>query len=150
MSVGVSDVELVALFPDVRMDHVNKYAYRGRLDRQLLINRCQDCGTWQEPPRPLCPRCWSFDVKAEPVSGRGTIYLAMFLHQGPARTGVDYSRPYPVVAVDLVEQEGLRFTSTVVGADNSAIQIGKQVELDWLERDGIPLPVFRLGAEVES
>ena len=35
---------------------------------------------------------------------------------GSAGTGVDYSTPYPVVTVELEEQAGLRFTSTVVGA----------------------------------
>jgi uncharacterized OB-fold protein len=150
MSAEVSDDELIALFPNVRVDHVNAFAYRGRLDRRLLVNRCQECGTWHEPPKPLCPRCWSFDVVAEPVSGRGTIYLVTFLHQGPAVAGVDYSQPYPVVTVDLSEQVGLRFTSTLVRAENDAIEIGKAVELDWIDRDGVPLPVFRLTEQPAS
>jgi uncharacterized OB-fold protein len=149
MPVEVSDEELVALFPDVRMDHVNKYAYRGRLNHELVINRCQSCGTWHQPPKPVCPHCWSFDIAPEPVSGRGTIYLAIFLYQGPSAAGVDYARPYPVVTVDLVEQEGLRYSSTVIGAENDAIAIGKPVELDWIVRDGAPLPVFRLAGEGE-
>jgi hypothetical protein len=78
------------------------------------------------------------------VSGTGTIHLATFLHQGPPAEGVDYSSPYPVVTVELDEQAGLRFTSTVVGATHDEITIGRRVELDWLHRSGAPLPVFRL------
>jgi uncharacterized OB-fold protein len=52
--------------------------------------------------------------------------------------------PYPVVAVELAEQEGLRFTSTVVGADNKDIYIGAPVRLAWTERNGSPMPVFEL------
>lgn len=146
--VEPSDEDLVALFRGVRLDHVNKHAYRGRLSHQLLINRCRDCGTWHEPPKPLCPACWSTAVEPTPVSGRGTIYMAIFLHQGPPAAGVDYSTPHPVVTVELEEQPGLRFTSTVVGAANDDIRIGQAVELDWIDRDGVPTPAFRLaGAE---
>jgi hypothetical protein len=78
------------------------------------------------------------------VTGDGIIYLTLFLHQGPPAEGVDYSTPYPVVTVELDEQPGLRFTSTVVGANDEAIRIGQRVGLDWIERGGVPLPVFRL------
>ena len=79
------------------------------------------------------------------MSGRGTIHLVIFLHQGPPAEGVDYDAgPHPVVTVELEEQEGLRFTSTVVDASNDDIVIGAPVELDWTERDGRPFPVFRL------
>jgi len=82
------------------------------------------------------------------VVGSGVIYLTLFLHQGPPADGVDYSTPYPVVTVELDEQPGLRFTTTVVGAHNQAIRIGERVGLDWVERGGIPLPVFRVNAEI--
>jgi uncharacterized OB-fold protein len=78
------------------------------------------------------------------VSGDGVIFMAIFLHRGPAAPGVDYQVPYPVVAVELAEQEGLRFTSTVVGADNQDIKIGTPVRLAWSERSGSPMPVFEL------
>jgi hypothetical protein len=40
----------------------------------------------------------------------------------------------------------VRFTSTVVDATNDEIRIGERVELDWIDRGGTPLPVFRLAA----
>jgi uncharacterized protein len=70
--------------------------------------------------------------------------MAIFLHQGPPAPGVDYSTPYPVVTVELEEQAGLRFTSTVVDAENDDIVIGTPVVLDWLDREGVPVPAFRL------
>ena len=69
--------------------------------------------------------------RADARQGDGAIFMAIFLHQGPPAPGVDYSVPYPVVTVELDEQPGLRFTSTVVGADNDAIRIGKPVRLGW-------------------
>ena len=142
----VSDEELVELFRGTQITHDNKEAYRGRLRRELLVNRCGDCGMWHEPPRPICPTCWSTDVVPTAVSGKGTVFMVIFLHQGPPAEGVDYSTPYPVVTVELVEQEGLRVTSTVVGSPNDEVVIGAPVELDWIERSGVPVPAFRLVA----
>jgi uncharacterized OB-fold protein len=148
MPAEMTDEELLARFPGQRIDHDNKDVYRARLERRLLVNRCGDCGLWHQPPRPICPSCWSTNVAPTEVSGRGTIYMAIFLHQGPPATGVDYSAAaHPVVTVDLDEQDGLRFTSTVVGSSNEEIAIGRRVELDWIDRDGAPLPVFRLSEE---
>lgn len=72
------------------------------------------------------------------------IFMAILLHRGPPAPGVDYSTPYPVVTVELDEQSGLRFTSTVTGADNDDIRVGSAVRLDWSDRLGAPMPVFAL------
>lgn len=140
----ISDEALVERFPGQPITHDNAEHYRGRLDHRLLLGKCRSCGHWHSPPKPVCPQCWSFDVESAPVSGDGTIYMAIFLHQGPPAPGVDYSVPYPVVTVELDEQPGLRFTATVVGADNDAIRIGARVRLNWIEREGMPVPVFEL------
>jgi len=140
----ISDEDLVSRFADPALDHDTAAHFRGRLGRRLLLNRCAACGTWHHPPKPICAACWSTDVVADEVSGAGTIHLAIFLHQGPPVDGVDYTVPYPVITVELDEQPGLRFTSTIIGAPNEAIRIGERVRLDWMERRGNPVPVFRL------
>ena len=140
----MSDEELLSLFSGYGVTRDSAAHFRGRLRHELLLNRCEDCGLWRHPPRPLCPGCWSCSVTPTQVEGDGAIALAIFLHQGPPAEGVTYEVPHPVVSVDLDEQPGLRFTSTVVGADNKQIAIGRRVRLDWIDRGGIPLPVFRL------
>ncbi|MER5628418.1 zinc ribbon domain-containing protein [Streptosporangium sp. NPDC002544] len=139
----VSDRELLERLPGFLILHDNKEFYRGWLRRELVMNRCQDCGNWQHPPRPVCPECWSQDVRATPVSGKGVIHTLIWLRQGPPAPDVDYSTPHPVAMVELVEQPGLRFTSTVTGVTQDDIAIGSPVELAWIERHGEPFPVFR-------
>jgi uncharacterized OB-fold protein len=143
-SAAAADEELLALFPGYPLDHDTAPHFRGWLEHRLLINRCADCGTWHHPPRPVCPSCLSTEVVPTDVSGRGTIFMVVFLHQGPPAEGVDYSTPYPVVTVELEEQPGLRYTSTVAGSPNGDIEIGRRVALAWTERGGAPLPVFHL------
>jgi uncharacterized OB-fold protein len=140
---AVSDEQLVALFPGELLSWDNSSHYRARLHRQLVVNRCSTCGVWHQPARPICPSCWSSDVVATPVSGRGTIHLLVWLHQGPPTAGVEYTHPYPVVVVELDEQPGLRVTGTVKDTAHQAFGIGSRVELDWGERSGVPLAMWR-------
>ena len=139
----VTDAQLVEMFSYLRVDRDSRDFYRGWLDHELRVNRCRACGRWHHPARPMCPSCWSWDVVPTAVGGRGRVHLLMLLHQGPPAPGVDYSAgPYPVVTVELEEQPGLRFTSTVVGCAASEVVIGMPVRLAWTERHGAPFPVF--------
>ncbi|MEQ8841063.1 MAG: zinc ribbon domain-containing protein [Acidimicrobiales bacterium] len=138
------DQQLIDRFGGHGINRDNAAHFRGRLERRLLMSRCGDCGRWQHPSRPMCPDCWSWNMTPEEVSGRGTIHLLMELHQGPPAEGVDYRDGHPVVTVELEEQPALRFTSTVT-ADfpDDDLEIGAPVELEWIDRDGTPMPVFR-------
>jgi uncharacterized protein len=139
----ISDAELLDRFPDTRIDHDTKEFYRGWLEHRLLLNRCGACGLWHHPIKPMCPSCWSFDVHPTQVSGRGTVHLLVKLHQGPPTEGIDYTGGYPIAAVELVEQPGLRYTSTVIGVPAGDVHVGMAVELAWIDRHGAPFPVFR-------
>ena len=140
----IGDAELVERFAHVRVNHDTKGHYRGWLARELRLNRCRDCGWWHHPSKPVCPRCWSSAVEPTAVSGRGTLHLLIWLHQGPPAPGVDYaSGPHPIATVQLEEQEGLRFTSTIVDCPRERIEIGMPLELAWTERYGAPFPAFR-------
>jgi uncharacterized protein len=142
----ISDRDLLDAFPDTLINYDNKEFYRGWLEHRLLLNRCEDCGRWHHPPRPMCPDCWSRNVVPTEVSGRGSVYLLIKLHQGAPAPDVDYSTPHPVATVELVEQEGLRYTSTVVNCPLEEIRIGRPVRLTWIERWGAPYPVFEPSA----
>lgn len=144
-TADLGDLELVEAYAPLVVDRDTADLYRGWLARELRVARCDACGHRFLPPRPVCPQCWSEDVGTVAVSGRGTIHLCVLLHQGPPAPGVDYARgPHPVVTVELDEQPGLRCTSTVVGTPAADLAIGQRVALDWIERGGVPFPVFRV------
>lgn len=144
---AITDAELLGRFPDTWINHDNKEFYRGWLGQRLLLNRCGDCGYWQHPPKPVCRACWSDNVHATEVSGQGAVHLLIRLHQGPPAPGVDYAQPLPVATVELAEQEGLRYTSTVINCPPGQLRIGLPVRLTWTERYGAPYPVFEPLAE---
>ena len=140
---AISDAELMRRLAHLPVERDTAEHYRGYLRRELVMNRCADCRRWHHPMRPMCPACWSWKVDPTAVSGRGIVHLIVELHQGPPADGVDYAQPHPVVTVELEEQVGLRFTSTIVGCAAADVRIGAPVELGWIERNGSPYPAFR-------
>jgi uncharacterized OB-fold protein len=141
--MAFSDEQVLARFPNEGIDQDNVAFYRGLLAGELRINRCGDCGEWHMPHRAVCPRCWSGNVIATKVSGRGTVHLLTFLHLGAPAPGVDYAKGHPVATVELAEQQGLRFTAALVNCERREMQIGLPVELSFIERDGCPVPAFQ-------
>jgi uncharacterized OB-fold protein len=140
----VSDDDVFKRFPDVLITYDNIEHYRGLLQRRLLINRCDDCGYWVYPHRPLCPRCWSWSVTPTEVSGRGHVYLFTGVKQTRANDQAAQRQGAVVlIGVELAEQPGLRYLSTVDAIAFADLRHDMPVELTWTERDGLAVPAFR-------
>ncbi len=137
----ITDEELLAALPHTYVSHDNKEYYRSILNRRLCANHCQDCARWHHPPRPICPDCLSWNVELRELQGHGTVALLTWIHQGP---NVVDGRPYPIIAVELDEQEGLRVSATIVAVDTQDEILGSRVRLTWIEREGVPLPAFTI------
>jgi uncharacterized OB-fold protein len=84
-------------------------------------------------------------VAPTPISGNGRISLLTFFYMGPPAEDVDYDSPYPLAAVELAEQPGLRVTATIVNCAKGDIEPGLPVRLTWIERAGNPFPAFEPG-----
>lgn len=132
-------------FPDVLIDHDNKYYYQGLLNQRLILNRCADCGAWHaEPLRAICSKCHSWNISHEPVSGAGYVYMLTLLHQGPAVEGVSYSPPLPLAVIELDEQKGLRVAGMLLGEAADFSAIGRRVRLVWSAGQVAPRLAFSI------
>lgn len=105
----------------------------------LNIHRCGACQRWFHPPAPICPRCASFDVAPQPVSGAGTV--ASFTINQQAWTA-ELTQACVVAIVDLAEQPGLRLLSNVVGAAPEQVHIGMDVQVRFEQHEDVWLPLF--------
>jgi uncharacterized OB-fold protein len=132
--------ELLERYPWGAIDHDNKQQWRGFIDRQLLVNRCLTCGHWFDPPRPMCPKCWSLEVAPSAVSGRGRVLWFTLMFQGAP--GATPESPLPLAVVELEEQAGLRVDAAVVGCDPAEVRCDMEVELTWTGEDDAPIPAF--------
>ncbi|HEY3673163.1 MAG TPA: Zn-ribbon domain-containing OB-fold protein [Acidimicrobiia bacterium] len=106
---------------------------------RLVAQRCAACGRLRHPPRPMCPECNSLEVEVVELSGRGVVYSYALLHH-PQHPAFEY--PVPAVLVDL--DEGIRIVSNVVGVEPGDIRIGLPVHVEFVPTDGEhQVPVFR-------
>ena len=114
--------------------------WTGGAQRQLLILWCAACGRWVHPPREACPGCGG-PLAPRAASGRGTVFT-FTVNRHPFNPAVPV--PYVVAIVELEEQEGLRFTTNIVGCDPEAVRIGLPVQVDFEPAGEAWAPVFRL------
>ncbi len=137
----IDDFTVFELYPGIQITHDNVEHYRALAERRLVINRCQGCGWWIYPHRPLCPECWSWSVKPEEVSGFGTVFMFTLLHQLRDPQSM-IAEPLNVAAVELVEQKGMRYLARIVNCEPQDIVHDMPVRLTWIEQGNLEWPAF--------
>ena len=116
----------------------NRFFFEGAHRHELLIQRCQACGTLRHPPRPACAHCRSFEWDTHVASGRGTVYSFVVNHY-PRVPAFDY--PLIVALVEL--EEGTRLVANVSGITPEEMAIGLPVVAGFEDFDDeLSLPVF--------
>jgi uncharacterized protein len=109
---------------------------------QLLVQRCDECGTAVWYPRERCSSCLSDQLRWIASTGRGEVYTFNVMHKAGNPMMADEA-PYVLALVDL--EEGHRMATNIVGCEPPDVRCGMAVEVSWeLElSDGRRLPVFR-------
>ena len=116
--------------------------WQGLKRRELLIQRCAQCGLLRHAPRPMCSECQSLDREWIKASGKGTIYSFIVVRHPVHPYFSDL--PYNVVLVEL--DEGTRLVSNLLDVSVEDIFIGMPVEVTFEDvSDDIALPKFRRG-----
>ena len=98
--------------------------WQGLRNEQVLLQRCDDCGTWIFYPRSNCPSCLSTKLTWHQVSGEGTLYTFTVTRQATAPHFVD-EVPQLIAMIDL--NEGVRLTSTLVARESDDLKVGAKV-----------------------
>jgi len=121
------------------LTELNRPFWTGGARGDLLILRCRTCGHWVHPPASPCPACGGDSLVPEPVSGKGTIFTYT-VNWHPFNPEVPV--PVLIAIVELPEQEGLRFTTNIVGCEPEDVRIGLPVEVRFEDHGEIWVPVF--------
>ncbi|MDA8043953.1 MAG: OB-fold domain-containing protein [Actinomycetota bacterium] len=109
-------------------------------DGVLRVRRCTACGTWQHPPRVMCPQCRSRQLDWAGTAGVGSVY-SYTVNWRPWNPVVPV--PYVIALVELDEQAGLRLTTNLVNCDLSSLAIGLRVEVVFEAHGEIYVPLFQ-------
>jgi len=117
---------------------LNRAYWTGGRDGRLLIQRCATCARWAHPPRAECAVCGGA-LAPQPVSGDATVYSFTVNHH---RFNPSVPVPYVVALVELVEQEGLRLPTNIVGCEPAEVRIGMAVHVAFEDHGAVWVPVF--------
>jgi uncharacterized OB-fold protein len=120
----------------------NRPFWEGCKNGELKMQKCTECGHIRYPIGPVCTKCLSGDFEWANLSGKGTIFNYIIVHQKYNAAFAD-DLPYNVIMVQL--DEGTRMFSNLVGVENNEIKIGMKVEATFEKAtDEIYIPKFRL------
>jgi uncharacterized OB-fold protein len=112
-------------------------AFRG----ELRMQQCAACGHIRFPPALLCARCLSDGSEWVRLSGRGTVYSWIVVHQSQ-HPAFNADVPYNVAIIEL--EEGPRLHTNVIECANERIHIGMPVEVAFVKvSDDTALVKFR-------
>ncbi|WP_083896216.1 Zn-ribbon domain-containing OB-fold protein [Nocardia jiangxiensis] len=113
--------------------------FEGAARGELMLQRCEGCGTHMWPVKYRCINCFGGDVHWRAATGRATLYSLVLVHQPYP----GFEVPYVLATIETVE--GVRFNSTIVGPDPGATPIGADlmVEFDFAHIP-FPVPTFRV------
>jgi uncharacterized OB-fold protein len=106
-------------------DAENAPYYDALQRHEMRLQRCQN-GHFRYPVSPICPDCLSPDFTWEPVSGHGTLYSFVIVHQ-LYDSGFKDQLPYNVGVVEL--DEGPRLVTNIVGCANEDLAVGMAVRV---------------------
>jgi uncharacterized OB-fold protein len=109
--------------------------------RELFFQRCGRCREWLHPPRPMCHKCKSEDLRWEPSTGKGKVYSWVVFRR---EVNPLYVVPFEVVLVEMDDERPVRMVANMRDTEPEEISIGMPVEIDFF--DVTPervIPIFR-------
>jgi hypothetical protein len=110
---------------------------------KLVIQRCDNCGTYIHLPRVICRVCLSRSLTPTEVSGQARLTT----WTSPAQPFDPFYRmhmPYVLAVVELVEQDNLKMVTNIVDAPEEDLRIEMPLEVVFREvAPGCTLPLFR-------
>jgi uncharacterized OB-fold protein len=122
-----------------RLDSDNRAFWTSGADGKLRLNRCQDCGSYIHPPRPVCRHCLSDKVAPEAVAGTGVVdsYTVNYQKWKP-----DLDVPYVIARVAIDGAPGVYLTTNIVGCPPESVDIGDKVRVRFEQHAEVWLPLF--------
>src|ERR1700743_3181020 len=125
--------------PQPRLDSDNRPFWTGGEVGELRIMRCQDCGTFIHPPKPVCRDCLSDNVAPEAVAGTGVVDTFTVNHQ---KWYPGLETPFVIARVALDGAPGVYLTTNIVGCPPEEVDIGDRVRVKFEHEGDVWLPLF--------
>ncbi|MYD42519.1 MAG: DNA-binding protein [Gammaproteobacteria bacterium] len=93
----------------------------------LVLQYCEDCGTYQWGPEWVCHNCNSENVTFKAVSPKGKIYSYERVWH-PVHPALNEQGPYLIVLVEFPEHNHARMVGNLIGDPEQEVIIGSEVQ----------------------
>ena len=107
-------------------------------EHKLMGSRCRSCGALHVPPRPLCPACYSQEMKWEELGGKGKLVAFTTIYIAPtAMIEAGYGRDNPYCTGIVQLDEGPAISAQILGVDPGRpeqVRIGTPLRVTFVER----------------
>jgi len=138
------DLEVIAHSVDRPLPTPNTFSqpfWEATRRHELVLQKCNECGTVRYYPRPRCPTCLSGNAEWVQMSGNGSVYSFTIVHRPLARWFAD---KVPLVCAVIELDEGVRMISNIEEVDLNDVHIGMRVSVTFEDvNEEITLPKFR-------
>ncbi len=101
--------------------------YKFVSEKQLMASKCGECGTVLLPPKPMCTKCLSTNLKWIELDGAGKLLSYTIIHVAPEQ--FQSMAPYTVGIVEL--KKGLRLPGMIRNVNPEEIKIGMNLKIDF-------------------
>lgn len=123
-----------------RIDNDDAPFWAAARDRELRMQRCEECGYVRWPPSPVCTECWEEAHEWTELSGHGVVNTWVIFHRVYFDAFAD-EVPYNVAEIEL--EEGPRYLANVINCENDDLYRGMPVEVVFEEyTDEVTVPKF--------
>ena len=121
--------------PMASPDGLDTAYYEAVARHELVVQKCDDCGTFQWGPEWICHKCRSLNVGWAQVEPTGKIYSWERVWH-PVHPALAEACPYVVVLVELPHADGVRMVGNLLGEPTDPVVIGAEVEAVFEDHPG--------------
>ena len=101
--------------------------YKFVSEKRLMAAKCNKCGAVLLPPKPMCTKCLSTNLKWVELKGDGKLLSYTVIYIAPEQ--FQSMTPYAVGIVEL--QNGLRLPGMIRDVKPEEIKIGMDLKIDF-------------------
>lgn len=125
-------------YPTPSVDADNRPLLDGWQKGKLLLQHCGGCGLAFFYPRPMCPGCWSTELRWREAAGRGVVVSFSRIHRPNHPSFLD---EVPIILAEIRLDEGAIMLARIITPAPDAIRTGLRIRL-LAEGERYPLPTF--------
>jgi uncharacterized OB-fold protein len=101
--------------------------YKFVSENRLMAAKCNECGALLLPPKPMCTRCLSTNLKWIEIEGAGKLLSYTVIHVAPEQ--FQSMAPYSVGIVEF--KNGLRLPGMIRDVKPEELKVGMDLKIDF-------------------